>query len=1032
MIPVRLTLNGIYSYQQEQAIDFTPLIAAHLFGIFGTVGSGKSTILEAMSFALYGETERLNQRDNRNYNMMNLKSNELFIDFICRIGNDSEEYRFTVTGTRNRKHFERINTFDRNAYRKVNGEWQPLEANAAEKIIGLSYENFRRTIIIPQGQFQEFLQLGSSERTRMLKELFNLEKYELYYKVVSIEKKNNEKIHNVEGQLLQLDETNPEKIIAEESTLKDLEEEVVLLDRDFQKKQKIELELQKLKDLFEKTAAQKTVLEKLESEEQSYQKLESKINEYEFCLMNFKDLLTRRQEEVKRVEISESELKSHREQLHLLKSKLENEEKSFQKLKLEFDSREILKQKSDELQKIARVKTLEKSVKQLQDQIKENDTAYQNSDFLIKELQRKHKKLTYALKEKKKSLPDFNVLTAVSSWFTNRGQILITLDKLKKEGLRIAAELQQLESRKNQAFSMELTDLITGEVEIKSIPEVSAELERGKVEIEKKKKEIEHEIEHLLVQEKIEEFAENLADGEPCPLCGSKEHPEVLSVENVENKLKITRQNKAEFEDRLSSINETLQKLKIISTQLETQNELLSTNQKEADTEKEHLKKHQTKFVWSDYSPDDEDLVKKAFEKANQLKIEIDDEEKELEQLQNKSESEIEQRDKIKEKLDGIKDQKTKLDAEIKTLLGQLKHLNFDDYRDTSNEELRNQVQELGNKVAHIEQQYRELEEKIVQLRKEKDTLLGIIEAGVKTIKDCKHSLKEMERKLNDKIDKSKYSHIGEIESVLQEELDVEKQKKAVSQFKQELHTVRVKYDELYQQTKDKTYDEVEHEQLHQELEKLKNRLEQLNEDVGKQKSIIQRLKEALTKREKLEKELAELKLRGEDINTLKQLFKGAGFVNYVSTVYLRNLCHAANERFYQLTRKQLRLEISESNNFEVRDFLNEGKVRSVKTLSGGQTFQASLSLALALAESIQKFHQSNQNFFFLDEGFGSLDKESLQVVFDTLKTLQKDNRVVGIISHVEDLQQEVDTYLKITNDEDEGSMIKPSWESFR
>ena len=65
MIPITLTLRGIYSYQKEQIIDFTKLISAHLFGIFGPVGSGKSTVLEAISFALYGETERLNKKDNR-------------------------------------------------------------------------------------------------------------------------------------------------------------------------------------------------------------------------------------------------------------------------------------------------------------------------------------------------------------------------------------------------------------------------------------------------------------------------------------------------------------------------------------------------------------------------------------------------------------------------------------------------------------------------------------------------------------------------------------------------------------------------------------------------------------------------------------------------------------------------------------------------------------------------------------------------------------------------------------------------------
>src|SRR5215212_8799210 len=96
MIPVGLTIKGLYSYQQETTIDFTNLTAAGLFGIFGAVGSGKSTILEAISFALYGETERLNSRDSRSYNMMNLKTNDLLIDFVFTCGDCDDEYRFTV------------------------------------------------------------------------------------------------------------------------------------------------------------------------------------------------------------------------------------------------------------------------------------------------------------------------------------------------------------------------------------------------------------------------------------------------------------------------------------------------------------------------------------------------------------------------------------------------------------------------------------------------------------------------------------------------------------------------------------------------------------------------------------------------------------------------------------------------------------------------------------------------------------------------------------------------------------------------
>jgi exonuclease SbcC len=155
------------------------------------------------------------------------------------------------------------------------------------------------------------------------------------------------------------------------------------------------------------------------------------------------------------------------------------------------------------------------------------------------------------------------------------------------------------------------------------------------------------------------------------------------------------------------------------------------------------------------------------------------------------------------------------------------------------------------------------------------------------------------------------------------------------------------------------------------------------------------------------------------------QLFKANGFIDYVSGMYLQNICRAANERFEKLTRHTMRLEMNEKNDFVVRDFLNDGQTRSIRTLSGGQIFQASLSLALALADNVRATTEMPQNFFFLDEGFGSLDRDSLKTVFETLKSLQKENRIVGIISHVEEMQLEIDRYLYINLNETEGSVIE-------
>src|SRR5690606_1526314 len=141
MIPVSLTIKGLYSYQKEQKIDFEKLLEGQLFGIFGAVGSGKSSILEAISYALYGETERLNKTDYRSYNMMNLKSDDLLIDFIFK-NHDNINYRFIVRGKRNPKNFEKVNTLERTAYKQSDGGWIPLESASGEDIIGLSYDNF--------------------------------------------------------------------------------------------------------------------------------------------------------------------------------------------------------------------------------------------------------------------------------------------------------------------------------------------------------------------------------------------------------------------------------------------------------------------------------------------------------------------------------------------------------------------------------------------------------------------------------------------------------------------------------------------------------------------------------------------------------------------------------------------------------------------------------------------------------------------------------------------------------------------------
>ncbi len=125
MIPQKLTFQGLYSYRETQVIDFNHLVSAGLFGIFGAVGSGKSSILEAITFVLYQETERMNATK-RLYNMMNLQSNTLSIEFEFTAGKANQLYKFVFKAKRNSKQFDVV-TSEKAAYLWTGEVWSPTD-----------------------------------------------------------------------------------------------------------------------------------------------------------------------------------------------------------------------------------------------------------------------------------------------------------------------------------------------------------------------------------------------------------------------------------------------------------------------------------------------------------------------------------------------------------------------------------------------------------------------------------------------------------------------------------------------------------------------------------------------------------------------------------------------------------------------------------------------------------------------------------------------------------------------------------------
>jgi exonuclease SbcC len=540
--------------------------------------------------------------------------------------------------------------------------------------------------------------------------------------------------------------------------------------------------------------------------------------------------------------------------------------------------------------------------------------------------------------------------------------------------------------------------------------------------------EIDTQIQHFKVQLKLEEFAVGLHEGEACPVCGSLHHPDLLVAADVAENLKRAENKKKTLEKEVQICDQ-------LSLRLAELNNLLLLNEKQltgvqVKRKEFEVKKvaHQQLFQWEKYRTIE--AVKEAFSLAESVKKTIELLEKQREEANRKYDLELQNKEKYQSGIDKINSEIITNKAETATLKAQINLVDATGYSEKSKVEIEAEKKALLQRYFDLEKQFNLLNNQLQELRKGKDVLSGSIAANQTQLTLEKSLSEKLKQELEKELDSSDFETKEAVLQILNQELDVASGKKKIAVFRQEISITRDQLEQLTNEIGERKYDLETHRQVQEQLGKDRLELDQLNRDLGVTEKSMADLQKSLDSQAQLRKELENLELRAENIKTMKSLFKASGFVNYISSVYLQNLCNAANDRFFQLTRQKLSLEITDDNNFLIRDYLNGGKVRSVKTLSGGQTFQAALSLALALADNIQKITDSNQNFFFLDEGFGSLDKDSLAVVFDTLKSLRKENRIVGVISHVEEMQQEIDTHLRIENHDETGSRILTSWGS--
>lgn len=1027
MIPLKLTIEGLYSYRNRQTIDFTNLTRSGLFGIFGGVGSGKSSILEAISFAMYNESQRLNARgDDRNYNMMNLKSDRLFIDFEFRSGKDNF-YRFVAEGKRNTRKFDDVKAFDRKAYHYENDEWIPIDPGSIETITGLNYENFHRTIIIPQGKFAEFMGLSATERTKMLMELFDLSKYDLFEKISRLEGRNKTEITRISSTMEGIGEVSPDQIRGLKAREKDLHSQIGELNKETGENEKADQQLENVRTLTMDVEKRKADLKELIKSETEIKELEKEIKEYERVHRIFRADMTKLDVAERNFNDNKRELEAAKWQLKKNQDRLALILPVYNELKKSYDKRDQLIRESEELTKLSEIRKLDAGFVKLTREVLTIRKSLHEKEELIASEQGKHKVKNRELEELMETRPDMKMLADIKDWFRENKRIQKEITECKnKSAINNKERSETVERIRKEFIDSDLFDSIPEDATLMDLHSI---VEKGIMAIEESLEEINRQRTELEIRQGLEQYATALEEGQPCPLCGSTVHPNVLDPTDVDSRL-----------ERLKAIIRTLNDQLKAHRQLEkgiingqsTENGFILQN-KTIDSEllllEAEQKEHAGKFKWRDYTPADENRIAEEEIRYDQIEASSSRIEKEMKAISTGIEENRKALERMNREAGQINEQLTATRSRIELLIGQIKMLNIQELKDLT-------AEQLVKKASDRQFEHDELIRKFTEADKERDdlqsavtTLTGMISALQKAGRDLQERLSMIRKGIMARLEQQGGLELSYVQDVLEKEMDVDAIRTRIEKYRQDVGAIRKSLVEKETELDGRIYDSEVHRQLKEAILQQKEKAEAMNREIGELKQEITTLTNNATRYAALKKELEKARTRGDDIAELKALFRGSGFVNYVSTIYLQDLCRAANERFYRLTRQQLGMELASDNTFLVRDYMNEGRVRSAKSLSGGQTFQASLSLALALADSIHKLAGSQENFFFLDEGFGSLDKETLDVAFDTLKSLRKENRIVGVISHVEEMQTEIETYLEVTNDEEHGSVVRASWE---
>ena len=915
MRPLKLTISAFGPYADQQELDFTKLGQSGLYLITGDTGAGKTTIFDAITFALFGEASG----DSRKADMLRSKYAKAETPTFVELTFSHGEKEYTVrrnpeytraktrgTGTTNEKASAQLFSPDGDV---LDGKVKEVD-NAIRDIIGLTQEQFSQIAMISQGEFRKLLQANTTERQKIFREIFKTEMYDV------LQKRLKNEANRIEQQLGEVKRSTAQyigSILCHEDSL-------------------YAVDVRKAKEGGILTADVLELLENLLAEdEEAKQRLGELLTDKNSQI----EVLTREVTQAETHQKNKEELAKKQEEEKNLTLETEQAQMSLQQAKETIPQQELLEKKINEIdlllpsydeldEKLDFLTAKEEELKEAE----ENQTAAQDRvDTLSSEIA--------ALKEEHKSLENaavvFEQLTAHRSNLVSNKEALDTL----------ISDIKELETQQKKLRTLQEGYLTA-----------CSEMTRLQGIYNTKNK--------AFLDEQAGILASSLVSGSPCPVCGSTEHPHPAIL--------------SEGAPTEADVKQAEQALEVAKEEMVEANKAASTQNGKVSSDVEKVSSN-IHVLLGDISVEEAGNV--AAERVGALSDDIKKVDEDISAADKKKKRKAQLDTQLPEKESALvasTDELNSLKAEIASL-------------NTAVEQLKKNVEELKKKLPY-ESRSVAVAERATRAKK-KD--------------DLKKALEDSETVFKNKIEAlaGVQSAVETLRKQLADKQDVD------------LEGLTAQKDLLTQ----------ERDQLIEEQNDVGTRL---SVNVSARDNIAAKAAETT----KLEQRYAWVKALSDTANGTVIGKDKVMLETYIQTTYFDRILERANLRLRKMSGGQYDLKRREEADnkkaqsgldLNIVDHINATE-RSVNTLSGGESFLASLALALGLSDEVQASTGIRLDTLFVDEGFGSLDPEALSKAYNTLAGLTDGNRLVGIISHVAELKEKIEHQIVVKKDRDGAS----------